>query len=111
MLTASATISLVGGCREINTPDRRLLAVQHAAQVPHVFDAGLAAFDLDDDLLGLGRARVVAEKDLAVNAVVGPFLLLDGPRADQAQRPPLELIFVLLGQDGGFVGRDRVRRR
>jgi hypothetical protein len=32
--------------------------------------------------------------------------LLHGARADEAQRPPLELIFVLLGQRGGFVGGD-----
>ena len=38
---------------------------------------------LFDDLLRLGDARVVKEADFAVNAVVGPFLLLDGPRADR----------------------------
>ena len=74
--------------------DGRLLADRHAAQAPHIFDAGLAAFDLDDDLLGLGRARLVAEKDFAIDAVVGPFLLLHGPRADEAQRRPSELTVV-----------------
>ena len=62
-------------------PHRGFLPVQHAAQVAHIFDAGLAAFDLNDDLLRLARLRVVAEKNLPVNAVVRAFLLLDGPRA------------------------------
>ena len=44
--------------------------------------------------------------DFAVDAVIGAFLLFDGAGAHQAQRPPLELIFVLVGQDGGFVGGD-----
>ena len=87
--------------------DGGLFAVQHAAQIAHVLHAGLAAFDLNDDLFRLGRFRVIAEKDFAVNAVVRAFLLLDGPRADEAERPPLELVFVLLGERGGLVGRGR----
>jgi len=35
--------------------------------------------------------------------VVRAFLLLDGPSADEAERPPLELELVFLGQRGGFV--------
>ena len=68
-----------GGCREIRTPIAAFsrFPVQHTAQVAYVFDAGLAAFDLDDDLLRLARLRVVSEKNLPVNAVVGAFLLLD----------------------------------
>ena len=58
-------------------------------------------------MLGLRRLRVVAKENLAVNAVVGPLLLLDGPGAHQAQCPPLELKLVLLGQDGRLVGCDR----
>ena len=85
--------------------DGGFLAVQHAAQIAHVLHAGLAAFDLNDDLLRLGGLGVVAEKDFAVNAVVRAFLLLDGARADEAERPPLELVFVVLGERGGFVGR------
>jgi RNA polymerase sigma factor (sigma-70 family) len=77
---------------------RKCIDHHRAAQVPHVFHASFAAPHLDDDLLGLGRARVVAEEDFAVDAVVGPFLLLHGSRADEAQRPPLESIFDLLGQ-------------
>jgi hypothetical protein len=75
--------------------DGGLLAVQQAAQVAHVFHASLAALDLDDDLLRLGGFGVVPEKDFAVNAVVRAFLLLDGAGADEAERPPLELIFVV----------------
>jgi hypothetical protein len=36
-------------------PHRGFLSVQHAAQVAPVFDARLAAFDLNDDLLRLAR--------------------------------------------------------
>jgi hypothetical protein len=60
---------------------------------------------LNDDLFRFGGFRVVAEKNFAVNAVVRAFLLLDRARADKAKRPPLELIFVVLGERGGFVGR------
>jgi len=60
---------------------------------------------LNDDLLRLGGFGGVAEKDFAVYAVVRAFFLPDGARADEAERPPLELIFVLLGEGGGFVGR------
>ena len=94
-----------GGLQGNQDADGGLLAVQHAAQIAHVFYAGLAAFDLNNNLFRLGGFGVVAEKDFAVNAVVRAFLLLDGPRADEAERPPLELIFVVLGERGGLVGR------
>ena len=58
------------------------------------------------DLLRLACLWVVAENNLPVNTVVRAFLLLDGPRAHQAQRPPLELNLVLLGRDVRPVGRD-----
>ena len=87
--------------------DGGFLTVKHTAQIAHVFHAGLAAFDLDDDLFRFGGFRVVAEKNLAVNAVIRTFLLLDRPGADQSERPPLELIFVLLGENRGFVRRGR----
>jgi len=75
-------------------------------QVAHVLDAWLAASDLYDDLLRHARFEVVAEENLPVDALVRAFLLFDGPRAHQAQRPPLELKLVLLGQDVRLVGRD-----
>ena len=40
--------------------------------------------------------------------MVRAFLLLDGSCADEAERPPLELLFVFLGERGGFVGRGRL---
>ena len=51
--------------------------------------------------------RVVAEENLAVHAAVRAFLFLDGPRADEAERPPLELILVLRSEFvcAGEVGR------
>ena len=41
---------------------------------------------------------VVVEVEAAVDAPVRALLLLGGPRADLAERPPLELVFVLGGQ-------------
>jgi hypothetical protein len=61
----------------------------------------LPLFTEEDDHLRLGlRVRVVAEEDLAVYAAIRAFLLLDGPRADEAERPPLELVFVPLNNEG-----------
>ncbi len=92
--------------RNQNT-DGGLLVIQHAAQISHVLHAGLAALDLNDDLLRLRRFRVVAEENLAVNAVVGAFLLFFGPGAHEPQRPSLELELVFFGERGGFVRRRR----
>jgi hypothetical protein len=97
-----------GGLQGNQNADGGFLAIQYAAQIAHVLHAGLAALDLNDNLLRFGGFGVIAEKDFAVNAVVRAFLLLDGARADEAERPPLELIFVVLGERGGFVGRGGV---
>lgn len=85
-------------------PYRSLLPVKHTTQVAHGFDASLAAFDLNDDLVRLARLRVAGGMNLPVNAVVGAFLLLDGPSAYQVQGPPVELKLVLFGQDERLVG-------
>src|SRR5437016_13486760 len=97
-----------GGLERNQDSDGGFFAVEDAPEIADVFDAGLAAFDLDDDLLGFAGFGVVAEKDFAVNAVVGAFLLLDGARADETKRPPLELIFVFVGQFVGVGGRTRL---
>jgi len=68
-------------------PDGGFLAVEHAAQIAHVFHAGLAALDLNDDLLRLGGFRVVSEKDFSVNAVVRAFFWPRAARADEAEAP------------------------
>ena len=47
------------------------------------------------------------DKNFPINAVIRTLLLLDRARIDQAERPPLELTFVLAGQHGGFVWRGR----
>lgn len=80
-----------------------------ADQVSHVAAADLAAFDLDDDALGLA-AGVVDEGDEAVNAFVRALLaLLAGALAairasvDEGQGPPLELEAILCGQLAGDV--------
>ena len=58
---------------------------------------------MNDDLLRLGGVRGIAEKNLAVNAVICAFLLLNRTRADETKRPPLELVFVFFRECGGFV--------
>lgn len=89
-------------------PQRRALALHRPAQIAHVARAHLAALDLHQRLLGL-FARVVHERDDAVNAPVRAFLALRPfrpsrsirPRRsslDERQRPPLELIAVVVRQ-------------
>ena len=53
--------------------------------------------DGEDDLLGVSAA-VVVEVEPSVDALVRALLLLGRTRAHQAERPPLELVRVLLGQ-------------
>src|SRR5207247_234539 len=88
--------------------DGGFFAVEDAAQIADVFHAGFPAFDLEDDLFRLRCFRVVAEKNFAVNAVIRAFLLLDRASGNEAERPPLKLIFVLLGQDGGIRRSNRL---
>ena len=38
------------------------------------------------------------EVEAAIDAAVGSLLLVGGPRADLAERPPLELVFVFGGE-------------
>jgi hypothetical protein len=75
-LTPSATISR-GRLQGNQDAHRGLRPVQHAAQVAHVFHAGLAAFDPNDDFLRLARLRAGAEKNLPVN---GAGMKLEGHR-------------------------------
>ena len=77
--------------------DLGLLALKDAAQVADLGDGDAASFDGKDDLLGFAGV-VVVEVEAAVDAAVCAFLLICGPRADLAERPPLELVFVFGGQ-------------
>jgi hypothetical protein len=38
------------------------------------------------------------EVHTAIDPLVGPLLLLDGTRAHEAERPPLELVGIVLGE-------------
>jgi hypothetical protein len=60
---------------------RGLLPVQHTAQVAHVFDAGLPAFDLNDDFLRLARLRVADLAGLKNQPLLGLLALLEEGRA------------------------------
>ena len=60
---------------------RGLLPLQHTAQVTHDFDAGLAAFDLNDDFLRLARLRVADLAGLKNQPLIGLLALLEEGRA------------------------------
>jgi len=96
-----------GGLQGNKNADASFLEIQFPAQIAHVFHAGLAAFEFNDDLPRLGGFRFVAKKNLAVNALVRAFFCSMG-RADETQRLPLEYIFLLLGERGDPVGRGRL---
>ena len=61
----------------------------------------VAALDLHDHALGLAAA-VVEEVDVAVHARIGALaFVLRRASIDQAERPPFELVAVVLGERGG----------
>lgn len=59
---------------------------------------GLASFHGQDDLLRLAGLMFIVEIDSPVDAFVCAFLLFRWSRADKPQRPPLELIWIGLGE-------------
>ena len=69
---------------------------------------GFPAFTESTICLVFLHSGIVVEEDPPVNPLVGPFLLLDRPRADQPERPPLELIGVLFRQARGAVEINRL---
>ena len=79
-------------------PQLRLFPFQHAFQVANLSGVHVPALDLHDDAFGFA-AVVVEEIDVAVDAGVGASAFVVGRASvHQAQRPPLELVAVLLGQ-------------
>ena len=61
----------------------------------------MAALDLHDHALGLAAA-IVEEVDVAVHARIGALAFVLGRASiDQAERPPFELVAVVLGEGGG----------
>ncbi len=66
----------------------------------------MAAFDGEDDLAGVAGV-VVVEVEAAVDAAIGTLLdAFGGAGSAEAERPVLELVFVLFGELGGsgYVG-------
>ncbi len=76
--------------------DFGFFAFDHTAQVADLGNGDAAGLDGEDDLLGFAGV-VVVEVEAAVDAAVGALFLLGGARADLAERPPLELVFVFGG--------------
>ncbi len=76
--------------------DLGALALEDADEVVDFGDADvLAAFDGEDDLFGVAGA-VVVEVEAAVDAAVGSFFDgFGGAGSAEAERPILELVFVL----------------
>jgi hypothetical protein len=107
-------MTLIGGAKREPARSggiRNVWQAGFAPQIVHVLHDGLAAFDLNDDLLRLSGLGVVTERDFGVNAVVCALLLLDGPGAHEAKRPPLKLKLVLFGENEpsfGVVGSPMV---
>jgi len=58
----------------------------------------VSGFDGENDLLGLAAARFVVEVEASVDALVSALFFLVGTRADETERPPLELIGVTGGK-------------
>lgn len=88
----------LGGLFESNeNADLCLLALDDTAQVSNIFDADVAGFDGENDLLRFA-AFFVVKVEASVDALVRAFLLLDAACADQAESPPLELEWVLVGE-------------
>ena len=83
------------------------LALEYANEVADLGDADVvAALDGEDDLARVSGV-VVVEVEAAVDAAVGSFFdAFGGTGSAEAERPVLELVFVLFGELGGsgYVG-------
>jgi hypothetical protein len=79
--------------------DFGLLALEDADEVADLGDADVvAALDGEDDLAGVAGV-VVVEVEAAIDAAVGSLLdAFGGTGSAEAERPVLELIFVLFGE-------------
>ena len=77
--------------------DCGVFTLDHSAQVAHLRGGDVAGLDGEDDLFRL-VAQPFVEVDATVDALVCALLAFSGPSADEAERPPLELIRVVLRQ-------------
>src|SRR5680860_1511853 len=90
--------------------DLRFLALNNAAQITQMRDGRLPGLDRDDHLLSLPLGLVVKVQS-AVDALVGSLLLLLGTSSDETQRPPLELIRIMVGEPLGIRNGDGLANR
>ena len=74
-----------------------MLALDDTAKIAHLGRGDVAGLDREDDLLGL-VAEAFVEVDPAVDPLVRALLPFGRPGTDQAERPPLELIGIILRQ-------------
>ena len=79
------------------TPIAAFSRVHDAAQIAHVRRVELPGLDRQDDLSGRGSVAFV-EIDPAVDALVRALLSFSRTRTNEAERPPLELIWVGRGE-------------
>ena len=91
----------------MNRPSSGLLALQRAFQIADVARFDVAALDLHDDLFGLAGV-IVQEGDDAIDPFVAPLfaglaVVLTAERlgAHQRERPPLELVAIIVGKLAG----------
>src|SRR5690349_14277377 len=72
--------------------DSRVFAFNRAAQISDLRRGDVTGLHRKNDLPRLITWRAVAEVQSPINPAVSAFLLLDRTSANQAERPPLELI-------------------
>jgi hypothetical protein len=90
-------MGLVGSSKAKEDADLGFFAGKNADEIADLGNGDAAGLDGKDDLLRLAGV-VVVEVEAAVDAAIRALLLLGGPRAHLAQRPPLELVLVFGGQ-------------
>lgn len=78
--------------------DSSLLTFYNAAQVAHVGRTSATSLNGENDLFSCFGVGIVMKVQPAINALVGPILLLNRASIYESQGPPLELIRVVGSQ-------------
>ena len=76
----------------------RLLTVHDAPEIPYVRCVQLAGLHRDHDLLRPPARAFIVEEHAPIDPLVSALLLVNRARPNQAERPPLKLIRVRLGE-------------
>ena len=100
-------MSGLGGSRVMKTPSAAFSRSNRALQIPDVARFDMPALDLHDDLFGFAGG-VVQERDDAIDPLVAalfaglaPVLAAERLGAHQRERPPLELVAVVVRKLAG----------